>query len=71
MTKKNKTSASEIKQSNLQQTIRYSDPQKYEVLTYKNNPTLDELYKDWDIKPDRFSKTINISDYFKKKLCHI
>jgi len=66
MTKKNKTSASEIKQSNLDQTIRYSDPNKYKVLKYKNNPTLDELYKDWNIKPDRFSKKINVSSFFKK-----
>ena len=66
MTKKNKTSPSEIKQSNLDQTIRYSDPNKYKVLKYKNNPTLDELYKDWNIKPDRFSKKINVSSYFIK-----
>jgi len=68
MTKKNKTSPSEIKQSNLQQTIRYSDSSKYQVLTYKNNPTLDELYKNWNIKPDKFSKKINVSSFFKKEV---
>ena len=68
MTKKNKTSPSEIKQSNLQQTIRYSDKSKYQVLTYKNNPTLDELYKNWNIKPDKFSKKINVSSFFKKEV---
>ena len=31
--------------SNLPQTIRYSDPSKYEVLKYINNHDLDELYK--------------------------
>ena len=56
MKRKIKSFPSHIKQSNLPQTIRYSDPSKYKVLKYINNHDLNELYKNWNIKPDKFSK---------------
>ena len=32
MTKKNKTTPSQIKRANIEQSVRYSDPKKYEDL---------------------------------------
>ena len=66
--KKNKTTPSEIKQANLEQSVRYSDPERYQDLVYNPNPNLDKIYKNWKIRPDRFSKEINVSDYFKKEV---
>ena len=69
MTKKNKTTPSQIKRANIEQSVRYSDPKKYEdLIYYQENPYLDELYKNWKIKPDRFSNEINVSNHFKKEV---
>ena len=68
MPKKNKTTPSQIKQANLEQSVRYSNPEKYTDLVYKENPNLDKRYIDWNIRPDRFSNEINVSNHFKKEV---
>ena len=43
-TKKTNT-PNDIKQSNLQETVKWSNPKNYKILKYVHNPQLDELYQ--------------------------
>ena len=66
-TKKTNT-PNDIKQSNLQETVRYSNPKNYKILKYVDNPQLDELYQKWEIKPNNFSSKINISKFMTEEV---
>ena len=59
-TKKTNT-PNDIKQSNLQETVKWSNPKNYKILKYVDNAQLDELYQKWEIKPNNFSSKINSS----------
>ena len=58
----------DIKQSNLQETVKWSNPKNYKILKYVDNPQLDELYKNWEIKPNNFSSKINISKFMTEEV---
>ena len=66
-TKKTNT-PNDIKQSNLQETVRYSNPKNYKILKYVDNPQLDELYQKWQIKPNNFSSKIDISKFMTEEV---
>ena len=66
-TKKTNT-PNDIKQSNLQETVKWSNPKNYKILKYVHNPQLDELYKKWEIKPNNFSSKINISKFMTEEV---
>ena len=66
-TKKTNT-PNDIKQSNLQETVKWSNPKNYKILKYVHNPQLDELYQKWEIKPNNFSSKIDISKFMTEEV---
>ena len=48
--------------------INYSTPDKYKILKYTENETLNKLYNEWNIKIDNFTNKMNISKLMNEEI---
>ena len=56
------------KNENQKETENYYNKDKYKILKYKEDNTVNKLYKEWNTKIDNFTQKVNISKLMTEKV---